>query len=156
MAHHREKGALRAIRILGDRPLALELRRLQNELLLRQLELDGLPLELLVGGLRVHTQRVRLRGRQLRHALCLEQRVLELSPLDEPEEHRIGDPLAIALATDGVREHGDILAALCAQEQEDLFGVPVQSQQREEVRLVEDAAADGEDALDVLAEHRLA
>ena len=82
VAHHREEGALRAIRLLGDRALALELRRLLDELLLAHLELHRLPLELLVRDLHLAALRVGRGRRFFRDALGVEQRILELAALD--------------------------------------------------------------------------
>ena len=141
------------IRLLGDRALAVQLDGLQLELLLAHLELHGLALEQLVRGQQLVALRVRLRGRLLGRSPGLEQCILELAALDEAEHHRITDHLARALTAHGVREHRDVLAAFPSQQEEDLVGIAVETEQWKEVRLIEDAAAHRKNALDVAADH---
>src|SRR5690242_6049204 len=128
MAHRREERALSTVRILGERALSLELFSLLEELLFAHFELHRLTLELLVG----------LLGR----FLGAQQGVLELLPLVHAHEDAVGDQLASALPPNGIAVGRDVVTTLRPEQQEDLLGPPLQLDEREEVCLVEDPAAE--------------
>src|SRR5689334_4508397 len=137
MAHGREKRAFGMVRFFSEGALSLELLPLLEELLFAHLELHRLTLELLVG----------LLGGLFR----AQQGVLELLTLVHAHEDAVGDPLAGALPPNGVAEGRDVVAILRPQQQEDLLGPPLQPDQREEVRLIKDPAAEVQNGLEASA-----
>ena len=64
-------------------------------------------------------------------------------------------PVAAPLAADRVHQRAFLSVIRAAEHHKDFFRVAVHSQQRKQVRLVEDSAADVEDRLHVPADHRL-
>ena len=116
-------------------------------------ELRGLLLQPCIRALGLVSLRMRRLHRLLGNVLRIEKSVLVLASLNEAQQHCLGDPLASAFAANRVREHRDFFPALSSQQEKDLVRSPVEAKDREQMRLIEDAAAHREHRFEVPARH---